>query len=252
MNIVCIGAGNLATQLVKALHAKGYIIRQVMNRTPESARTLAETVGSQWTTSPEEIKKADIYLYAVSDAILPEMIHRNPRKEGLHVHTAGSMPLTLFDGEKKRAGVFYPLQTFSKQKVVDFTEIPLFIEANNNTDSQLLRQIAETLSRKVFNADSQQRQQLHLAAVFACNFTNHLFAIAEQLLKDANLPFEVLRPLIEETIEKTTTLSPPEAQTGPAIRNDLNVMQKHIEQLAAHPQWQEIYRMISKSIKSTT
>jgi predicted short-subunit dehydrogenase-like oxidoreductase (DUF2520 family) len=250
MNIIFIGAGNVATHLAKALHAKKQHIVQVVSRTTLSAQKLAESVGASWTTTPEEIEKADVYIYAVSDSALQEVIRRNPQKKGLHIHTAGSLPLSVFEGEMERGGVFYPLQTFSKQKPVDFAKIPLFIEANSATDRELLQNLADSLSKKVYAADSQQRQQLHLAAVFACNFTNHLFAVAEQLLNEAKLPFDVLRPLIEETVQKTTTMSPLDAQTGPAIRHDLNVMDKHIAALTAHLLWQDIYRLISESIQT--
>ena len=159
------------------------------------------------------------------------------------------MSLTLFSGLKERCGVLYPLQTFSKEKPVDFGEVPLFVEAPCPDDLNILKQLGADIGSKTFEADSLQRQQLHLAAVFACNFTNHLFAIADDLLKESGLPFDVLRPLIRETVEKTATLSPREAQTGPAIRRDSNVMEKHLLKLSDHLQWQEIYRLLSENIQ---
>jgi predicted short-subunit dehydrogenase-like oxidoreductase (DUF2520 family) len=249
MTIVFIGAGNVATHLAQALFNAGFDIRQVVSRTEANAQQLATTINAGWTTRMEEIGEADLYLYAVSDAVLEEMIVRNPRNNGLHIHTAGSMPLSIFEGHKHRYGVLYPLQTFSKAKPVRFREIPLFVEAGAADDLQLLKAAAQTISPKVYEATSEQRQQLHLAAVFACNFTNHLYAIAGDLLKKADLPFEVLRPLIQETLDKTATLSPREAQTGPAIRNDRNVMEKQLLKLSDYPQWQEIYRLLSESIR---
>ncbi len=248
MKVVCIGAGNVATHFAKALFNAGYLIGQVVSRTEEHARCLAQVVNARWTTDFDLIEKADLYIYSVSDAALEEAIRRNPQTEGLHVHTAGSMSINLFSGLKGRCGVLYPLQTFSKEKPVDFGEVPLFVEATYSDDLNILKQLGADIGSKTFEADSLQRQQLHLAAVFACNFTNHLFAIADDLLKESGLPFEVLSPLIRETVEKTATLSPREAQTGPAIRRDSNVMEKHLLKLSDHPQWQEIYRLLSESI----
>ena len=248
MKVVCIGSGNVATHLSQALYKAGFTIIQIISRTEDHAKTLAQSVDADWTTAPDDIEDADIYIYSVSDSALGEMIRRNPRKDGLHVHTAGSMSLSLFEGSKARGGVLYPLQTFSKGKAVDFKDIPLFIEASNADDLNIIRELASRISNKVYEASSAQRQQLHLAAVFTCNFTNHLFAIAESILHEADIPFEVLRPLIQETIDKTATLSPREGQTGPAVRKDFNVMEKHLDKLTDHPQWKEIYRLLSKSI----
>ncbi|MTK52099.1 Rossmann-like and DUF2520 domain-containing protein [Paludibacter sp.] len=248
MKVVCIGSGNVATHLAKAIHEAGFTVSQIVSRTEENAKKLALSVNAEWTTSPDDIEEADIYIYSVSDSALCEIIRLNPHKEGLHVHTAGSMSLSLFADIKERGGVLYPLQTFSKGKAVDFKDIPLFIEASNANDLNILRELASAISNKVYEASSAQRQQLHLAAVFACNFTNHLFAIAESILHEADIPFEVLRPLIQETIDKTATLSPREGQTGPAVRKDFNVMNKHLDKLTDHPRWQEIYRLLSESI----
>jgi predicted short-subunit dehydrogenase-like oxidoreductase (DUF2520 family) len=248
MTIVCIGAGNVATHLAQALYRAGYTILQIISRTEASAEALARTVNARWTNDPQKTEAADIYLYAVSDSALEEVIRRNPQTNGLHVHTAGSMSLLLFEGVKQRGGVLYPLQTFSKAKPVDFKQVPLFIEASTADDANILKQLGSDISNSVLDATSAQRRQLHLAAVFACNFTNHLFTIANDLLKESGLPFDVLHPLIRETVEKIATLSPREAQTGPAIRKDANVMEKHLLKLSDHPQWQEIYRLLSESI----
>jgi predicted short-subunit dehydrogenase-like oxidoreductase (DUF2520 family) len=248
MKVVCIGAGNVATHLSKALYKAGFTITQIVSRTEDHAKMLAQSVNACWTSNPDNIEEADLYIYSVSDSALEEAIRLNPHKEGLHVHTAGSMSLSLFEGSKERGGVLYPLQTFSKEKAVDFKGIPLFIEASSADDLNILRELASAISNQVYEASSAQRQQLHLAAVFACNFTNHLFAIAESILHEADIPFEVLRPLIQETIDKTATLSPREGQTGPAIRKDFNVMEKHLEKLTDHSQWKEIYRLMSQNI----
>jgi predicted short-subunit dehydrogenase-like oxidoreductase (DUF2520 family) len=247
MDIVCTGAGNVATHLVKALHEKGYHIRQIVSRNAENGRKLADAVHAEWSSDASRTGKADLYLYCVSDDALAGVIARNPHADGLHVHTAGSIPLSVFAG-RERCGVLYPLQTFSKEKPVDFSSMPIFLEASSDEDMFLLKKIAGSLSCNILQADSAQRQALHLSAVFACNFTNHLLSIADDLLRESGLPFGALLPLITETIGKATAMAPKDAQTGPAVRNDHNVMQKHLQALSGHPSYQKIYSLLSGSI----
>lgn len=151
-------------------------------------------------------------------------------------------------GKVNRYGVFYPMQTFSKQRTVDFRQIPVFVESNSAADTQTLKDIASVLSEKVYEATSEQRKSLHLAAVFTCNFTNHMYALAAELLKKYQLPFEVMLPLIDETARKVHELEPRLAQTGPAIRYDENVINNHLQMLSDEPGMQELYRLISESI----
>ena len=247
--IAIIGAGNIATHLAIALHEAGYVISQIYSRTEVSARTLAERIGCPWTTRPENIDgDSELYIFAVSDAALEGLTeHTSANREALWVHTAGSMPMSVFEGKCRRYGVLYPLQTFSKNRPVNFSEIPVFIEADTPDDTARLRNVAESISRKILEASSEQRKQLHLAAVFACNFVNHLYAVADGLLAEQGLPFDALRPLIRETAAKIETLSPIDAQTGPAVRYDENVMQKHIA-LLRDPETQKIYRLLSDDI----
>ena len=250
--IVFVGAGNLATHLAKALHAAGFPIRQVYSRTEESARTLAEAVDADYTTNLKEIQKyALLYIVSLKDdaflQLLPQIVAS--REDALWVHTAGSIPMSIWQGHGvERYGVFYPMQTFSKVREVNFKEIPIFIESNKSEDVQLLREIAIRISPKVYEADSEQRKSLHLAAVFTSNFTNHMYALADKLLQKYNLPFETMLPLIDETAMKVHELSPAEAQTGPAIRQDTGVMESHLQMLADEPQMQALYRSISESI----
>jgi predicted short-subunit dehydrogenase-like oxidoreductase (DUF2520 family) len=172
-----------------------------------------------------------------------------PSAAGLWVHTAGSVPIDVFQNSRaKRYGVLYPLQTFSINRKISFDHIPLFIEANQAEDEQLLEKIALSLSDKVIRLSSEKRKHLHLAAVFACNFTNHLYASAAKILEEQNLPWEVLLPLIEETAAKVKALHPKEAQTGPAVRYDTNIINKHLEMLKNDPDKQELYRLLSQSI----
>lgn len=253
--IVFVGAGNLATHLAKALHAAGFPIRQVYSRTEESARTLAKAVDADYTTCLSEIQKyAMLYIVSLKDAAFVELLPQivAGKEEALWVHTAGSIPMDIWQGHGlKRYGVFYPMQTFSKQREVDFREIPLFVESNEENDLLLLKEIAIRISPKVYEADSEQRKSLHLAAVFTCNFTNHMYALAARLLKKYNLPFETMLPLIDETAQKVHQLEPCYAQTGPAARNDVDVMKSHLQMLTDEPQLQALYQSISESILRT-
>ncbi len=251
--IVLVGAGNLATNLGLALKQAGFPILQVYSRSEESASALAGRLGCEATTNPEKLTAdAELYIAALKDSaletLLPEMLRG--REERFWVHTAGSLPLSLWERVPgvKRYGVFYPMQTFSKARRVDFRSIPILLEANAPAQMNLLREIASTLSGNVREATSRQRQAIHLAAVFACNFTNHCYALAEKLLAAQGLPFELLQPLIDETARKVHELAPQEAQTGPAIRYDENVIGKHLEALSHEPQMQELYRLLSRSI----
>ena len=250
--IVLVGAGNLATNLAKALHKVGFNIVQVYSRTAESAGELAKVVGAAYTTSLEELEpSADLYIVSLKDSAFLELIGeicRNKDKDALFVHTAGSVPMSVWQGYANHYGVFYPMQTFSKKREVDFKEIPFFIEASEPKYVELLKEIAATMSQRVYEADSEQRKSLHLAAVFTCNFTNHMYALAADLLEKYQLPFEVMLPLIDETARKVHELPPAEAQTGPAIRYDEGVIGKHLDMLADDASKQKLYELISKSI----
>lgn len=249
--IVFIGAGNLAVNLAQALHQKGFEIVQVYSRTKESAKFLAEKVHAGWTVNLEDVTaEAALYIVSLKDAafteLLPQIVKNKDR--ALLVHTAGSIAMDVWKGKTARYGVFYPMQTFSKQRSVDFKEIPIFIEAAQKEDTELLKAIASVLSDKVFDADSRQRRSLHLAAVFACNFTNHLYVLTADLLKKYGLPFEVMLPLIDETARKVHELTPLEAQTGPAVRYDENIINEHLKMLSHEPGMREIYKLLSESI----
>ena len=249
--IVFIGAGNLATNLAKALYHKGFRIVQVYSRTMESARTLAEKVEAEYTTDLQEISKdAKLYIVSLKDAALVDLLPQitEGKQNSLLVHTAGSIPMSIWEGYAERYGVFYPMQTFSKQRTVDFRQIPVFVESNSAEDTRTLKDIASVLSENVYEADSEQRKSLHLAAVFTCNFTNHMYALAAGLLKKYGLPFEVMLPLIDETARKVHELEPRLAQTGPAVRYDENVIGEHLQMLSDEPDMQELYRLISESI----
>lgn len=250
-NVILIGAGNVATHLGAVLSRSGYIIRQVYSRTEASASELATKLGCPYTTDISNIS-ADGELYIVSvkdsalDSILPLLVQTNPH--ALFVHTAGSVPMNIWQGLTERYGVLYPMQTFSKQRDIDFSSVSFFIEAHNPADLRELKELACNLGEKVYEATSEQRRYLHIAAVFACNFANHMYAIADHLLQAHGLPFEALLPLIDETTRKVHELSPVKAQTGPASRYDENVIHRHMDMLACEPQLADIYEILSKNI----
>lgn len=249
--IVFVGAGNLATNLAKALYRKGFRIVQIFSRTEESARSLALQVEADYTIDLKELTgDAKLYIVSLKDAAFVELLPQIAEGKGhaLLVHTAGSIPMSVWEGHTQRYGVFYPMQTFSKQREVKFDEIPFFIEAKTAEDVALLKAIAATLSDHVYEASSEQRKSLHLAAVFICNFTNHMYALAADLLEKYQLPFNVMLPLIDETARKVHELAPRDAQTGPAVRYDKNVIENHLAMLADLPALQEIYKLMSKSI----
>lgn len=250
-NIVLIGSGNLATNVGKALHKCGYHISQVYSYREETAKELADKLDTEYTTNLSDLySDADLYITALKDSVLPELIPQivMGREQSLFVHTAGSVPMNVWAGYANRYGVFYPMQTFSKAREVCFDEIPFFIEANNRDDLLRLKSLASVVSHKVYEATSEQRKSLHLAAVFTCNFANHMYALADELLAKYDLPFEVMLPLIDETARKVHELPPAEAQTGPAVRYDENVIGNHLSMLADEPVMQELYEKISKSI----
>lgn len=250
--IALIGAGNVATHLGKAWQRSGCEVVQVYSRTEQSASELATCLGVPFVTSLDEVcTDADIYVVAVKDAVLQELIPAlvKGREAALFVHTAGSMPMAVWQGVAPRHGVLYPMQTFSKAREVDFTSVSFFVEANHQADKEVLKELAGVLSPKVYEATSAQRTYLHMAAVFACNFANHMYTLSARLLEKNGLPFDAMLPLIDETARKVHGLHPQDAQTGPAIRGDENVMGKHLAMLADDPEVKEIYRIISNSIQ---
>ena len=252
MKIVFIGAGNLATRLSQEMHRAGLNVVQVYSRTRESAEALGRRLGCGWTLDPDAIlPDADLYVFSLKDAVLPELISRVKPNDALWVHTAGSIPMDIFAGHVSRYGVLYPLQTFSKQRGTDFSSIPFFLEATREEDLNILRKIARSLTSDIRTLSSDKRKSLHLAAVFACNFTNHMYALAARLLEEQDIPFEVLLPLIDETAAKVHGLSPREAQTGPAVRYDENVIGKHLDMLS-DTDMKELYRLLSRNIHKET
>ena len=246
---VILGAGNVATHLAPALLKAGIDILQVYSRTESSASVLAAKVGAAFCTDPNEIiESAHYYFYALKDSAIAELLNYTGKFKGIHIHTAGSVGVEIFDGKAQNYGIIYPLQTFSKERKTDFSQVPLFIEGKNEDTSTLLKTIADKLSTKTYFANSEQRARLHLAAVFACNFSNLLYDIASEIVNEEQGGFEVLKPLISETAEKVQTLSPRKAQTGPATRYDTEIIDKHIAMLSQQPELADLYEKLSKMI----
>lgn len=249
MNVIFIGAGNLATNLAHAMHEAGVPVLQVYSRTAESAKRLASLIGAPWTTSLSEVRRdAQVYIYALKDSVLRDVVEQIDAPTALHLHTAGSMAMDVFDRQTKpHAGVLYPFQSFSKQRLVDFRTLPIFLEARQEADYELINCLAAQISTEVYRADSHTRKRLHLAGVFANNFTNCMYRIGGEILAETGIPEKVLLNLIDETAAKVHTVSPRDAQTGPSKRWDENVMADHLS-LLPDAQLQEIYRLISANI----
>ena len=250
MKIVLIGAGNLATHLGKALHAAGHDMVQVFSRTMQSAETLASLLDAEPLTDIAQVRDdADVYIFSVKDSALEQLISQLCGGEKkVFLHTAGSMPMSVFRGKALHYGVLYPMQTFSKQREVDFSIIPCFIEANDEFALKQIEGLAGQISHRVYQLSSEDRKYLHLSAVFACNFANHCYAASQELLQQHGIPFDVMLPLIDETAAKVHGMTPKEAQTGPAVRYDENVIGKQIQLLENQPYFQKIYDCMSKSI----
>ncbi|MFC2117970.1 Rossmann-like and DUF2520 domain-containing protein [Bacteroidota bacterium] len=247
--IVFLGAGNVATQLSVALSGAGNEIVSIYSRTEKSAQLLGEKINSNYTFKIEEIPSdADIYFLTVPDLVSESLISDIPSNNGMLVHCSGSLDIDIFKNKTKNYGVFYPLQTLSKLNSVNFTEVPVCIEANNTINQDILHNLAKQISTDVRLIDTETRKYLHLAGVFACNFVNHMYSIADNILKDKKIKNDILFPLIEETMKKALSLGPENIQTGPAIRNDKNIIKKHLELLSFYPEFQNLYKILSKSI----
>ena len=253
MKVISIGAGRLAWHLVQALSGAGHEVVQVYSRTEESAAALAAKVGAQPVCRMDDVGDADVYVVAVKDAVLADVVRQlcKGRAARVFLHTAGSMPMQVFDGLAAHYGVFYPMQTFSKERALDFSRIPIFLEGSDPVALGVARTLAESVSRQVVELSGEGRRRLHLAAVFACNFANHCYELSAEILERHGIPFSVMLPLIDETAAKVHTMSPREAQTGPAVRFDENVMQAQMQLLAGQEQARHIYEEMSRSIYLT-
>lgn len=250
---VLIGAGNVGWHLGHLLFQKGYSVLQVISRTESSCRELATRLHAGFSTRLDQLHKdAGIIIIAVPDGQISKVISRTDFGNSFVVHTAGSVPMEVFRGKAVHYGVLYPLMTFTRNKPVDYSAIPLLIEANTDENVKKLLAFAKTLSEEVRPVSSETRKILHLAAVFACNFPNHMVALAEHLLSRNGIAFGIMKPLIRETADKLNTMSPLSAQTGPAMRNDRSTMANHLKLLSDEAEIAGLYRQISKSIITFT
>lgn len=243
--VVVLGSGNVAHHMTAAfLKSKDIDLVQVWARNPDALSLLLSP--DKITSDFSKLAIADVYIIAVSDDAIAEVSEQLPFTNTLVVHTSGSVAMEALN-HKNRKGVFYPLQSFSKSKAVDFSKVPICLEATNNSDYKTLESVANTISKVTYHVNSDQRKALHVSAVFVCNFVNHLYQIGQEICEANQMDFAILQPLIQETAQKILTLSPREAQTGPAKRQDTTTINAHLHFLTDETQ-KEIYKLLTKSI----
>jgi len=248
-DVVLIGAGNLAVHLGLALNRQGFGLVQVCNRTREKGIQLARKVGAEFIADPRNITRhADLYMLVVADDAISEVALSLPLRQQLVVHTSGTMDMKVLSKVSGNFGVFYPLQTFSPRRRINFKKVPVCIEANSPQGMALLSEMARSLSEDVRVVDSDHRKIIHLAAVFASNFTNFMYVIAEELLDEHQIPFDLLKSLISQTVQNIRRNDLFQCQTGPAIRGDSAVLDNHRALLSSHPGYLELYNSISNNI----
>ena len=247
-SVTIIGSGNVATHFAKAIFNIGVDIKSIYSPTLVNCQLLASEVNAVATDDIRAINlDVDLVVISIKDNAIKEFVENLKNCNAIIVHTSGGVNINVFNGISDRCGVLYPLQTFSKNRDLDFTKVPLFIEAKDKEAFTEIESFAKRLSNIVIEADSNRRKVMHVAAVFACNFVNHCYDISSQILAEEGLPFSTLLPLIEETTKKIYEIPPHDAQTGPARRGDSVVMNAHLEQIKS-PHLQEIYKLLSKSI----
>lgn len=244
--VIILGTGNIAQHLFSAFHSQKEIeIAQVVGRNPKALSFFS----SKTKTSSDfnNIEDADIYIIAVNDDAIATVSQYLKYKKGIIAHTSGSVPMKDLQSNGNR-GVFYPLQTFTKGQKIDFKSIPVCIESEKENSKVILKELASLVSDAVYEVSSAKRKEMHLAAVFVNNFTNHMYSIGADICKNANLSFDILKSLIKETANKAMSVNPEDAQTGPAKRNDTRTIKTHLD-LIEDPKHQEIYALLSDVIK---
>jgi predicted short-subunit dehydrogenase-like oxidoreductase (DUF2520 family) len=242
------GAGNVSAALSRALKSKGSIIEHFVSRNSQKGLSIAESMNATWSADYVFPDSSGLIIVAVPDHAIEKTLRDIKCNENaVVVHTAGSVGIDVFKGYK-HYGIIYPLQTFSQGRNPDFSSVPILTEASDQTTHHLINEISKTISNKVFECDSEKRRMLHLAAVFASNFTNHVLTQGKMIAGRVGFSFDVLEPLLRETIDKALTSGPENSQTGPAFRNDLNTVKKHLEILSFSPELKDIYEIMSNSI----
>lgn len=243
------GAGRVASALSRKMFYEGYNIELIVSLSEENGRMLAESCEASWSHELEFPISTDIIIVAVPDHRLKSILENiRCRPDAMVVHTAGSFGLEVFPGHFTAKGVFYPLQTFSRERDVDFSGIPFLLESSDSHSSAILEGVANSLGGKTFFFNAEQRKMLHLAAVFICNFANHMLTGGKQVADKAGVPFEIFFPLLQETVSKAMDIGPEKSQTGPAVRNDQNTIEKHMELLSFSPELKKMYREVTSSI----
>ena len=250
LTVTILGSGNVATHFFKAFFASKKVeVVQWYSRNIETIQCFSDQ--TLITNSLQNLKEVDLYIIAISDDAIASFSKKLATTNQLVAHCSGSIPLKGLSKKNRRA-ILYPVQTFSKEKEVDFKNIPLCLEAESLADMELLKKIAASISTKVFEVNSEQRKSLHLTAVFVNNFTNHLYQIGQEICNSQNISFELLLPLIKETVEKLETLTPLDAQTGPAKRGDFQTIENHLEALEeSSSAYINIYKTLTSSILKT-
>lgn len=255
MDVSFIGSGNLAWHLAPALDNAGFIVREVFSQNPAHAEALTERLYQADVKASLDFStsKSKVFIIATTDDSIRDIATEIVLPEdACLVHTSGSQPLSLLQfAAASSVGVLYPLQTFSKNKRIDFKTVPLFVESNSDDGEQLLMTLAKAISGNVRKITSEERATLHVAAVFASNFPNHMLLMAKKILQANSLSFDMLKPLILETVNKSLAVGPDQAQTGPAVRNDLEILDRHIDFLQSDERVAELYRVISQHIIDT-
>ena len=249
MNISIIGSGNLAWFMATRWQKAGHHIVEICSRNPQNAQALASVVGATVCEHQRELSaKADVFLFALPDAVLAGQIARFPFQDKIILHGAGTQPLAGFEGGN--SGVIWPLYSLHQSDLPVIRDIPVFWESRGTEAAKAVPELAAALSNHCRPADLNARMQLHLSAVFVNNFVNHLMAVTQNRMQELDLPFnDSLQPIIQQTIETALVGLSFESQTGPAIRKDKVTMEKHLQLLSGHPEWQEIYQAISRSIQ---
>ena len=246
LTAVIIGSGNVATHLAKKL-SESVDILQIYSRNLNHARQLADATGAKAIDNIADIKKgADIYIISVNDDAIQEIVSKIGKNDSLWVHTSGSVPMDSLKSLSQHYGVLYPMQTFSKDVPVDMEKVPIFIEGSDDATLEEISRFANKISPNVSLADSEARKKLHIAAVFACNFTNYLWGFSVDILQSIGQHLSVMEPLVKATFEKALQVSPHEGQTGPARRNDTATIQKHLNELQGEAK--ELYSLLSQNI----
>lgn len=248
LKISFIGSGNVATHLAKGLFDKHFSIKQICSKSLENAKTLAEEVDAEACTSLSCLEKeVDCIIIAVSDDIIESIANEIPSTNALVVHTSGTKDIELLNSFENY-GIFYPLQTFSKGTSVNLNEVPLCLESNSDKNNATLEQLAKAITTSYQYINSEQRKVIHLAAVFACNFSNHMYSISKDILDNNELDFKLLEPLIQATAAKISRMNPIDAQTGPAVRKDHETIKNHLSLLEDSIDYRDIYELITKHI----